>query len=96
METTLHSFYEVFCELKTPEELTGEFSEVLVERLLMKKAINLLEVHILSTKLIHKKSIMLMEKAIKNYMFERAQTKIKIVERYELSELYNPEKLFLL
>ena len=37
-----------------------------------------------------------MEKAIKNYMFERAQTKIKIVERYELSELYNPEKLFLL
>ena len=96
MENTLHSFYEVFCELKTSKELTGEFMEVFVERLLMKKSINLLEVHILSEKLIHKRNIMLMEKEIKKYMFERSRTKIKIIERYELSELYDPEKLFLL
>ena len=70
--------------------------EVFVERLLMKKSINLLEVHILSEKLIHKRNIMLMEKEIKKYMFERSRTKIKIIERYELSELYDPEKLFLL
>ena len=50
LETTLHSFYEVFCELKTPDELTSEFSEVFVERLLMKKSINLLEVHIVDNR----------------------------------------------
>ena len=84
MEKTLHLFYEVFCELKTSKELTGEFMEVFVERLLMKKSINLLEVHILSEKLIHKRNIMLMEKEIKKYRKNNKQIITYVKEKEDI------------
>ena len=47
----------------------------------------------MSGKLIHKEQLFQLERALKRQLFGRAEVELKILERYELSGQYTPEKL---
>ncbi len=91
-------FTEVFPDLKftgkNKEILLELFSQVKVSKITSNREKKHLNVYIHSKKLIDIIYIKFVEKAIQDQLFSNAQTEIKFVEEYKLSELYTPENLF--
>ena len=86
-------FFEVFPQLKLGEHLSGLFGQVVVPKVTMTSAKDLIRVYILSEKLIHKKYIIETEQAIKDQLFSDVSLQIKMIEKFNLSRQYTPEKL---
>lgn len=86
-------FFEVFPQLQLGEHLSGLFAQVVVPKVTMTSAKDLIRVYISSEKLIHKKYILETERSIKDQLFSAVDVKIKIIEKFTLSRQYTPEKL---
>ena len=67
--------------------------QVRVEKVTSNRAKNFIRVYLVSGKLIHKEQLFQLERALKRKLFGRAEVELKILERYELSGQYTPEKL---
>lgn len=93
MEKTARPFFDVFTELPMEEQLYNLFTKVTVEKVVMNQSKNILSFHILSRRLIHYKNILKMEKTIKDTLFHQSKVQIYLIDRYELSEQYDAEKL---
>ncbi|MGL6202441.1 MAG: PolC-type DNA polymerase III [Lachnospiraceae bacterium] len=86
-------FFEVFPTLKADKGENVMFEGVEVVKIATNSAREFLKVHIISTHLIPKKIILGMERKIKEQLFTKMNTWIKIQECYQLSKQYTPENL---
>ena len=87
-------FLEVFPGLHIGEELKELLKLVMVEKVSMPKDRSSLRIYIVSPRLIHKKNIYSMEEGIAKQLFPGRSIIVKILEKYRLSALYTPEKLY--
>jgi len=86
-------FFDVFPTLEINGELAKLLSDVEVERVASNRARTRLRIYIQGTRLIHKRDIFKLEKSIKNQLFPNKELTVKIMEKYQLSVQYTPEKL---
>ena len=86
-------FEDVFPTLRLKGEMKALFEKVQVERISAPKDRSILRIYLGSEHLIEKDKIWALEREIKNQLFPRAVTVVKIYERFHLSSLYTPEKL---
>lgn len=94
MDSSSKVFFDVFTQLSVENKLQSVFSNVNVERIVMNKTKDTLYIHINSKRIISKENIFIMQERIREYMFKYATTSICIVEKYILSEQYDPSKLY--
>ncbi|MGN0159513.1 MAG: PolC-type DNA polymerase III [Brotaphodocola sp.] len=89
----MKAFLEVFPGLHMTDQMQELLNLVKVERVSMTRDRSSIRVYIESPRLIHKKNIFDLEKGIREQLFPGKQIRIKIFEKYRLSEQYTPEKL---
>ncbi|MFQ9395388.1 MAG: PolC-type DNA polymerase III N-terminal domain-containing protein [Lachnospiraceae bacterium] len=87
------TFFDVFPTLELNTELKNLFAVTKVTRVALTKARDFLKVYLFSEKLIQKKYIYQVEKAIRDQLFAGVQMTVKIIEKFSLSRQYTPEKL---
>lgn len=86
-------FFEAFPNLKLTGTHKDLFEQVVVEKVTATKRKDFLRIYIRSERLIEKEDIYTVENEIKKQFFPNDNIVIKIYERFDLSEQYNPEKL---
>ena len=86
-------FFDVFVDLKLSDELSGIFEEVQVTKVTTTSSKDFIRVYIESNRLIEKKYVFAMEEAIVNQLFRRKNIRVKIYEKFFLSNQYTPENL---
>lgn len=87
------TFLEVFPTLNIADKLTELLKLVEVDRVTTPGDRSSIRVYIKSQRLIPKELIYALEQGIKDQLFPRKKVIIKIIEKYELSKQYTPEKL---
>ena len=86
-------FLDVFAELLVTDELKELLNLVVVEKVTTTRDRSSIRIYITSPRLIHKQNVYGLEKGIKDQLFPSKQVSIKIIEKYQLSGQYTPEKL---
>ena len=86
-------FREVFPALSLSGDAQDSLSHASVTRLTLNKGRDLLHVYLESDRLIEKKIILEAERAIERGMFSGLNVKVKIIERFFLSEQYTAQNL---
>ena len=86
-------FREVFPALSLSVDAQDSLSHASVTRLTLNKGRDLLHVYLESDRLIEKKIILEAERAIERGMFSGLNVKVKIIERFFLSEQYTAQNL---
>ena len=87
------AFFEVFPNLEMNDQTHHLFSQVTVTKVTVTSARDRMRVYISSEKLIHKKNVFAVERAIKEQFFPGANIEIKLLEKFNLSRQYTAEKL---
>ena len=86
-------FFDVFPALEIDAEMKKLLSEMEVTKVGMNHEQTKLRVYLLGTRLIHKKNIYALERAIKEQVFKGKDIEVKVIEKYQLSEQYNARTL---
>ncbi len=86
-------FAEVFPPLYVDKGLTELLEQVQVERVVSNRAGTYIKVYLVSGKLIHREQLFHLEQVLKKQIFGKASKELKIVERFELSSQYTPQKV---
>lgn len=86
-------FFDVFPTLQINDSIQSLFAQVTVLKVSVTSAKDLMRVYLDSEKLIHKKYVFAVEQAIKEQVFLSVPIKIKVIEKFNLSRQYTPEKL---
>ncbi|MDO5424712.1 MAG: PolC-type DNA polymerase III [Eubacteriales bacterium] len=86
-------FFDVFPTLEIGESLRGLFGQAVVTKVSMTRAKDQLKVYLRSEKLIKKKSVYEVEKAIRTQIFPEVPMKVQVLEKFTLSRQYTAEKL---
>ncbi|MCC8047111.1 MAG: PolC-type DNA polymerase III [Clostridiales bacterium] len=86
-------FTEVFPTLEVSDPLEGLLEYVTVDRVAMNQRRDFMHVYIASDRLIYKKYVLELEKAIKEQLFSEAYLMIKVIEKFHLSRQYTPKRL---
>ena len=86
-------FFDVFPSLEVDGDMKKLLTETEVTKVGMNRERDHMRVYLNSTRLIHKNDIYRLEKAIEGQIFRGKQMDVKVIEKYQLSEQYTPEKL---
>ena len=86
-------FFDVFPDLKVPSEMERLMADVEVTKVSTNHQKDHLRVYLLSSRLIEKNRIFRLESDIKKQLFPDHELSVKIIEKFKLSEQYNPQKL---
>lgn len=86
-------FFEALDKLSVGEELKLLFCQVEVEKITMSKSHPVIKIYTKSSRILNRSSIKTMEYQIKKQLFGKGIQRIEIIDRYELSAQYTPEKL---
>ena len=87
------AFREAFPTLKLEEELEGLLDTTEVTKISANHEHTHIRIYLRAKRLIFKKNIWKLEKAITEQIFQNRGIQVKIIESYELSEQYTPESL---
>ena len=87
------AFREAFPTLKLEEELEGLLDTTEVTKISSKHQHTHIRIYLRAKRLIFKKNIWKLEKAITEQIFQNRAIQVKIIESYELSEQYTPKSL---
>ena len=87
------SFFEVFPVLKLNKGLSDLLDEAVVEKVTASRVKNRICVYMCSPRLISYEDIRKLEEQIENQLFDKTEVHVDIVDRYELSGQYTPERL---
>ncbi len=90
----MKTFSDVFPSFRYEGKLKNLFEICEVEHLVAPPDMSVLKIYINIPRLIDRDTIHSMESVIKNEIFPGKDLKISIIERFTLSEQYNPENLF--
>ena len=86
-------FFDVFPSLQVEGEMKNLLTETEVTRVGMNHERDRLRVYLNSTRLIHKRDIYRLQNAIEKQIFKGQMMQVTVIEKYQLSEQYTPEKL---
>ena len=86
-------FREAFPTLKLEEELEGLLDTTEVTKISANHEHTHIRIYLRAKRLIFKKNIWKLEKAITEQIFQNRAIQVKIIESYELSEQYTPKSL---
>lgn len=86
-------FFEVFPTLKLDKKIQDLFEQVTVEKVSATKSRDFIRVTIGCDYLILKETVFKVEEEIKKQFFSSHSVRVKLYERFHLSEQYTPEKL---
>lgn len=86
-------FFDVFPSLQLDGTMKKLLTETEVTKVGMNREKDHIRIYLNSTRLIHKNDIYRLEKAIEGQLFKGKQMNVKVIEKYQLSEQYTPEKL---
>ena len=86
-------FFEVFPTLKITGEMSALLKETEITKVASNSAQNALRIYLESTRLIPKPEIYHIEQEIRQQLFPRKEIAVKIIEKFNLSSQYTPEKL---
>ena len=86
-------FFEVFPTLKITGEMSALFKETEITKVASNSAQNALRIYLESTRLIPKPEIYHIEQEIRQQLFPHKEVAVKIIEKFNLSSQYTPEKL---
>jgi DNA polymerase-3 subunit alpha (Gram-positive type) len=87
------AFCEAFPTLKLEEELEGLLDTTEVTKISANHEHTHIRIYLRAKRLIFKKNIWKLEKAITEQIFQNRAIQVKIIESYELSEQYTPKSL---
>lgn len=87
------AFREAFPTLKLEEELEGLLDTTEVTKISANHEHTHIRIYLRAKRLIFKKNIWKLEKAITEQIFQNRAIQVKIIESYELSEQYSPKSL---
>ena len=87
------SFFEVFPVLKLNKGMADVLEEAVVEKVAASQAKNRIRVYLCSPRLISYGDVRKLEEQIRKQLFENTNVHVDIIDRYELSEQYTPERL---
>ena len=87
-------FFSVFPDLKLNNELTELFGLVEVQKIATNRAKNSLRVYIISSRLIDKKTLHLVETEIERQLFAGLNISVFFMEKFSLSGQYTAENLY--
>ena len=87
------AFREAFPTLKLEEELKGLLDTTEVTKISANHEHTHIRIYLRAKRLIFKKNIWKLEKAITEQIFQNRAIQVKIIESYELSEQYTPKSL---
>ena len=87
------AFREAFPTLKLEEELEGLLDTTEVTKISANHEHTHIRIYLRAKRLIFKKNIWTLEKAITEQIFQNRAIQVKIIESYELSEQYTPKSL---
>ncbi|MGO5018906.1 PolC-type DNA polymerase III [Roseburia faecis] len=87
------AFREAFPTLKLEEELEGLLDTTEVTKISANHEHTHIRIYLRAKRLIFKKNIWKLEKAITEQIFQNRVIQVKIIESYELSEQYTPKSL---
>ena len=85
------NFLDVFPQLKVKKDLEALLKIVRIQKVAIGPNRDILRVYIICNQWIHKQDIYYLEAAIWEQFFSNANLKVKIMEKFELSRLYNPQ-----
>ena len=86
-------FFEVFPTLKITGEMSALLKETEITKVASNSAQNALRIYLESTRLIPKPEIYHIEQEIRQQLFPHKEVAVKIIEKFNLSSQYTPEKL---
>lgn len=86
-------FFEVFKTLRLPDDLSVYFMDTEVIKVTKTSTNSLARVYIESDRLIDKEIIYKAEDALKKQIFRMQNMDVRIIDRYRLSEQYNPKSI---
>ena len=86
-------FFEVFPTLKITGEMSALLKETEITKVASNSAQNALRIYLESTRLIPKPEIYHIEQEIRQQLFPHKEIAVKIIEKFNLSSQYTPEKL---
>lgn len=87
-------FFEALADFTVEGELQSLFEEVEVEKIATNPEGTHIKIYIFSKRLIYKYHIRDMEQKLENHLSSGSVLSIHLIERYELSAQYTPEKLW--
>ena len=86
-------FFEVFPTLKITGEMSALLKETEITKVASNSTQNALRIYLESTRLIPKPEIYHIEQEIRQQLFPHKEVAVKIIEKFNLSSQYTPEKL---
>ena len=90
----LKKFKDVFQSLECSGHIDELLNFVFVEKVSASNDMSLIKINIIAERIIEKKTILDLEKLIKDKMFPKKNVKIKIFEKFKLSSQYTAQNLF--
>ncbi len=87
-------FFEVFSSLQVEQPVRALLEQVMVTKVSMTPAQDMLRVYITSKKLIAKDQLFQLAKQIRRQIFGYRRVQVHILEKFLLSEQYTPRKLW--
>ena len=90
----LKKFKDVFQSLECSGHIDELLNFVFVEKVSASNDMSLIKINIIAERIIEKKTILDLERLIKDKMFPKKNVKIKIFEKFKLSSQYTAKNLF--
>ena len=87
-------FQDVFSNVKLKDNIKGYFENVLVNRVIVNKARTNYKVYITSKRIIKREILDEVEGEIEKVYFGKDEIRVVIIEKYDLSDVYNTENIF--
>lgn len=87
------TFFEVFPVLKLNKNMAALLEEVSIDKVTASQSQNRIRVYMTCPRLIAYGDIRKLEAQIEKQLFENTEVRVEVVDRYELSEMYTPERL---
>ena len=86
-------FTEVFPPIHADKPLTDLLDQVHVERITSNRAKTHIKIYLKSKNLIHKEQLYNLEQTLKKQLFGKTPIELKIIEHFQLSGQYTPQKV---
>ena len=86
-------FFDVFPNLKLDKKNQDLFEQATVEKVSATKSRDLIRITFRCDHLIQKENVLKVEEQIKKQFFENHSVRVKLYERFKLSDQYTPENL---
>ncbi len=89
----MYKFFDVFTTLRLPDSLRDYLTDTEIVKVSKTSTNSLVKIYLNSTRIIEKELIYRVENELKKQIFHIKNMEVRIIDRYKLSEQYNPQEI---